>query len=183
MDIDWTKHCDKFTDHSYLSLYKLLIKDKTPKNILEIGVRLGAPFYYWRDILVNNYPLPSIIGIDNRSLEQASKEDGLQALPVPEHWGTFIHADFRAVDNNTLPDFDIIVDDGSHWVEDQIDSLNKFYTKVLKDGLMIIEDIKSLDNANEIVNNFEGDKDKLMIIDRRFILGRSDDILVIFYNT
>jgi hypothetical protein len=182
MDIDWKEHCDKFTDHSYLSVYRFFIKDKTPKNILEIGVRLGAPFYYWRDIIINNYPLPNIVGIDNRSLEQASKQDGLPALPVPEHWGTFIHADFRSIDNDTLPDFDVIVDDASHWAKDQIDSLNKFYTKVTKDGLMIIEDVKSLENANEIVNNFEGDKDKLMIIDRRFILDRSDDILIIFYN-
>lgn len=177
MDINWIQQCDKFTDHSYLSLYKFLINNN-PKNVLEIGVRLGAPFYYWKDI----FNINDITGIDNRTLEQASKEDGLPFLPVPS-WGTFIHSTVETVDISTLPSFDLIVDDGRHWAVDQAFALNKFYKKLSKNGLMIIEDVKSLQDANFVVDNFVGDKDKLMIIDRRFVKGREDDIIITYYNT
>ena len=174
--IDWESRCDKFTDHSYKSLYKFLIRG-TPSNVLEIGVRLGAGFYYWKDL----YDIQDIWGIDNRTLEVASQEDGLPYMEVPE-WGTFIHSDIYAVNVDELPSYDLIVDDGSHWPKDQSYALNQFHSKLTKGGLMIIEDILNLDNANYIVDNFIGDKDKLMIIDRTFVKGRIDDILIVYYN-
>lgn len=174
MDINWLTQCDKFRDHSYLSLYKFLIKNN-PKNVLEIGTRLGGPFYYWKDI----FNIQDIWSIDNRSLETASKEDGLPFLPVPE-WGTFIHSDFYKVDLESIPTFDLIVDDGSHWKEHQSDSLNMFVKKLNTNGLMIIEDILSLDNASYIVKNFKGDKDKLMVIDRTHVKNRIDDIIIVY---
>lgn len=174
--LDWEKSCDKFTDHSYKSLYEFLIR-KTPSNVLEIGVRLGAGFYYWKDL----YNIQDVWGIDNRTLEQASKEDKLPYLEVPD-WGTFIHSDIYDVDVDKLPLFDLIVDDGSHWKEHQSYALNNLHQKVNKGGLMIIEDILNLDNANYIVNNFTGDKDKIMIIDRTFVKNRIDDILIVYYN-
>lgn len=173
---NWREFTDKFRDHSYYSLYRFLIKNN-PKNILEIGVDLGAPFYYWREF----FPESKIWGIDNRTLEECAKYKNCEYLPIPEN-NVYINSDIKNVDFNTLPDFDVILDDTSHWKEEQVWALNSLYPKLTANGIYIIEDISSLENARYIIDNFTGSKDNLMLIDRTFVKGRIDDIVIVYYN-
>tara|TARA_B110000438_G_C15370135_1_gene460187 strand:- start:167 stop:556 length:390 start_codon:yes stop_codon:yes gene_type:complete len=46
--------------------------------------------------------------------------------------------------------FDIIIDDGSHILSDQLSALNFFYKYVGKEGFYIIEDYKLLDHYNHL---------------------------------
>ena len=51
-----------------------------------------------------------------------------------------------------------------------------------KEGIIIIEDIHSLENVYFIYDNFTGNKENLRILDRRSIKNRFDDILVFYVN-
>lgn len=173
---NWVEFTDKFRDHSYYSLYRFLIKN-SPKKILEIGVDLGAPFYYWQEF----FPESKIWGIDNRTLEECAKHKNCEYLPIPEN-SVYINNNIKNVDFSILPDFDLILDDASHWKEEQSYTLNSLHTKLTENGLYLIEDITSLKNGEYIINNFTGDKDKIMLIDRTFVKNRSDDIIIAYYN-
>lgn len=170
------KYTDKFRDHSYLSFYKFIGKNN-PKSILEIGVDLGAPFYYWKKI----FPGSIIWGVDNRSLEECSNQRSLPHLSIPEDC-TYINKNIFDIDYSNFPSFDFILDDGSHWEEHQLFILNTLYSKLNKNGILVIEDVRSQEIAIRIVNKFKGNKDKLFIADRTFIKGHPETRLIVYYN-
>jgi len=82
--------------------------------------------------------------------------------------------------NNTK--FDVIIDDGSHSVPDQIKCLNLYSDLLTDDGILIIEDISSIQCAKKIINNFKGKINKCSIIDRTHCIPSLDDINVIYYK-
>jgi hypothetical protein len=170
------KYTDKFRVQPYLSFYNFIIKND-PKLILEIGVDLGAPYYYWPKL----FPGCVVFGIDNRSMEECSAFKNIPSLPVPPNH-RYINNDINAVDLGRLPLFDLIVDDGSHWKEEQSFALNSLYKNLSPNGIYIIEDVVGPDNADYISSNFSGDKDKLFIADRRFVRGGVDSMFIIYYN-
>ena len=88
---------------------------------------------------------------------------------------------------NKIKFFDIIIDDGSHILSDQLNSLNFFYKLVKKDGFYIIEDYKHPDyfdhlndvdelKIGEIINNIKNKK----FFYSKFI---SMDVMTNLFNT
>ena len=157
--MDFMKYnTDKGTTHSYLEVYDKLFKDLKNINLLEIGTQYGGSLEMWRD----KFPGSNIYGIDINPLREpdgvtiikgdATKEEILEKVKGVE--------------------FDVIIDDGSHKVEDQLKSLEIFYPKLNKGGLFIIEDIQDIDK--------DRDKFKGEIIDLRDVKGRYDDVLIIY---
>jgi hypothetical protein len=73
--------------------------------------------------------------------------------------------------------FDVLIDDGSHRLVDQLKTFFIFKNKINPGGIYIIEDIEDLDNVKNIFlalhNNVE-------IIDNRHIKGRHDDVLIVY---
>ena len=73
--------------------------------------------------------------------------------------------------------FDVVIDDGSHLIDDQINSFNILKNIMNPNGIYIIEDVNNLDSTidryKELHNNVE-------IIDNRHIKNRVDDVLVIY---
>ena len=95
---------------------------------------------------------------------------------------------FNAYDSNQVENafkklkFDIVIDDGSHEVNHQVKMIN-IWTNYLNDnGLLIIEDVRSIEDAKNIIHKFDGPINQCSIIDRTHCIPSLDDICVVFYK-
>ena len=168
---------DKNSYHSYIDVYENLFKNKqlTTKNVLEIGIERGGSLKLWNDYFVN----ATIYGLDINDAPQFLSE-----------YKRIITQNRDAYSSDTLHyfldkniKFDVIVDDGPHTLDSMIFVLEN-YTKLLnKDGILIIEDVQTVDWCDNLYNFVPSHlKDFSYKIDRRHIKGTLDDILFIVEN-
>lgn len=154
---------DKGHYHSYINDYYAINFDShrsKADRVLEIGVKGGHSLNMWKQYFFNAH----IVGVDN------IKRNTI--CPTCE----VIVGD--ATDKNTFTNqkkFDIIIDDGSHLIEQQIKSFQILWDMLNSGGIYVIEDITNIDET----------KDKLLalhksakIYDFRDKLGRYDDVIV-----
>ena len=124
----------------YMDIYQKYfdpIKNRKEKiNILEIGVFQGGSIELW-----NNYFGPSKCNIYGIDIEPKCKK-------VEELYGNVKiligdQGDKNFLNNiiSQLPDMDIIIDDGSHMMNDQITTFEILFPKVIMDGIYICEDL------------------------------------------
>jgi len=157
-----------FEGHSYISHYYenvfLPLKEKT-KTVVEIGVFAGASMKLWHDYFSN----ATIYGIDKRP---AWKNIGNYNNRCKVIIGSSNDiSTYKEIPN----DIDIVIDDGSHKLVDQIKSFGILFPKLKKGGLYIIEDIGSID---EVKQTFLDLHSSAKIYDFRNITNRHDDVLV-----
>jgi len=157
-----------FEAHSYISHYYenafLPLKEKT-KTVVEIGVFTGSSLRLWHDYFSN----ATIYGVDKR--------------PRWKNIGNYINRCKIITGNSNdistyteIPnDIDIIIDDGSHRLIDQLKSFEILFPKLKKGGLYIIEDIVSIDLVKQ---KFLDLHSSAKIHDFRIITNRHDDVLV-----
>lgn len=148
---------DKGTTHSYLEVYDELFKDLSNINLLEIGTQYGGSLKLWRD----KFPNSKIYGVD---INPQGNPEGVKIITADATKKIKELEDIK---------FDIIIDDGSHKIEDQLKTLEIFYPKLNKNGLYIIEDIQDIDKDKHKFKNAK-------IIDRRNIKNRYDDVLIVY---
>lgn len=119
---------DKATHHKYLDFYaEYMPKRDFSGRLLEIGIRDGSSLRMWHEY----YPAAEIIGIDIEQYDWTI--EGVTMLCM----------------DGTKPDelaklgmFDVIIDDGSHYTEDQQLSFDHLYYSQLKpSGIYILEDL------------------------------------------
>ena len=173
---------DKNTTHSYLELYqKLLIsKKETAKNVLEVGIgdfgeKNGGSIKLWRDFFTNAtiYAL-DILPID-RVMDELLNDDRV-----------ILYTSSNAYDNefftthflNKNIKCDFMLDDGPHTLE-SMKQFIKLYSQIMTDdGILIIEDVQSLDwiytLKNEVPENL---KKFIKVYDLRRNKNRYDDIV------
>ena len=72
--------------------------------------------------------------------------------------------------------FDIIIEDGSHVLDDQLRAVFTLAPRLKDDGLMIVEDVMPFDHAEKMVSLINGAE----IIDLRANGNDKDDVLVVF---
>jgi ubiquinone/menaquinone biosynthesis C-methylase UbiE len=120
--------------HGYMELYETPFEPMrhTACNILEIGVHTGASLRVWRDY----FPLATIIGVDINSSALACNGDRIN-IPIADQSN---RQQMESIGNN-YKEFDIIIDDGSHFWDHQIISLQTMLKFVRPGGFYIIEDI------------------------------------------
>lgn len=154
---------DKRTGHAYVGIYEELFHARRHDELrlLEIGVREGESLRMWREYFSKG----EIVGIDIDPPEPAIA--GCEVVRMHQ-------ADREAIDTR-WPDqhFDIIIDDGSHRLEDQVLSLIWLWPKLKLGGLYIIEDIQQIEYA-KYFDQLHG-----LTFDRRHIKNRDDDILIV----
>ena len=135
---------DKWTDHYYVQdLYEPLFEQFQNKkvNVLEIGVWNGESMKLWHDYFVN---AKNIVGIDifvRSSFKEVSgwlKDYDVKLHKFNSHEDTDKFNEFA---DTYKEGFDIIIDDGSHWYENQINTYKKFKNLMNPGGVYIIEDI------------------------------------------
>ena len=161
---------DKNTTHSYIEIYTdKLEKYRESGNILEIGAAHGMSLRMWREYFTNGI----VAGIDHLI------EDNIRQLLDDPNYKIVIHnaADASILEHFKDIKFDVIIDDGSHKIADQLNSFDIFKNHMNPGGLYIIEDIEDIDVTRDI---FLSKHDNCEIIDRRYIKDRFDDVLVIY---
>jgi 23S rRNA U2552 (ribose-2'-O)-methylase RlmE/FtsJ len=162
-------HGDKGTAHSYIDEYARLLEPyRHNSSVLEIGIAYGKSLQMWTEYFIES----KIIGVDYKT------SDIYPFLNDPKY--NIIISDatkkefLNQIENIT---FDVIIDDASHELEDQLKTFNILKDKMNLNGIYIIEDIQNIDLSKKyfekIHNNFE-------IIDNRHIKNRYDDILIVY---
>jgi len=168
---------DKNTRHSYLELYESIMhKNKfTAKNILEIGIDVGGSMKLWNDYFIN----ATIYGLDiNESPNFLNKYPRINTFKINAYTidsvNYFVEKDIK---------FDFIIDDGPHTLESMIFTLIHYSKLLTPQGVLIIEDIQSIEWAylfEKITNKY---KENTHIYDLRENKGRYDDIVFTFTNS
>ena len=133
---------DKGDYKSYIDLFyeKYFFAFKEEKiNLLEIGFRHGASLCLWSHYFKNG----QILGLDDGS------DSSLINNPFNKKWierdnveTKICNAYSQKFINSLKLKFDIIIDDGPHNLRSQITSIKKYFSKLNKDGLLIIEDLQ-----------------------------------------
>jgi hypothetical protein len=138
--IEW----DFLQYHSYIdNFYNEEFKRYKNKNInlCEIGIDTGGSIAIWSKY----FPDANIIGIDNNTTR-------LKDEYKSENFDNVRYIIDDAYDQNlvsTLPNFDIIIDDGPHTLQSQKEFIRLYSSKLNPRGIMIIEDVKSIDYIDE----------------------------------
>ena len=124
---------DSGRGHTYGKSYDKLFErfDKSSKlNILEIGIQKGGSMVAWNDFFNNS----TIYGVDIVDcILPEYRRDGF----------TYIFDDIKSEETTKIlldKTFDIIIDDGSHYLSDVIFTVSNYLEKLNSGGVMIIED-------------------------------------------
>jgi hypothetical protein len=128
--------------HGYVDIYYKLLsgyKDDV-EHLLELGVREGWSHLMWHDYFQNAI----IYGVDNLADVQNGDLKHLENDRIKMFVGDCTDKDFldESFDGIT---FDIIIDDASHKIEDQVLSYKHLFPKLCSDGMYFIEDVERED--------------------------------------
>jgi hypothetical protein len=161
---------DKELRHKYCSLfydeYLLPYKDKEI-TLLEIGVCHGGSLILWNDYFEKG----TIIGTDIYDMTKRS------TAPYPRITAYFEDA-YRAEFINKLPMLDIVIDDGPHTLESQLSCINMYGSKIKPGGMLIIEDIIDINNANKLVEKANSLGYKNQLFDSSELTDNHDNIIL-----
>lgn len=173
---------DKNTTHSYLDLYQELLESKkeTATNVLEIGIgdfidKNGGSVKLWRDFFTN----ATIYGLDilpiDRVIDDLLNDNRVVLYTSTDAYNNdFVKTNF--VDKNIK--FDFMLDDGPHTLESMKQFINLYLRLMTHDGIMIIEDVQSIDWIDILRNEVPPDLQQFVkIYDLRSIKNRYDDIV------
>lgn len=156
LQISHNCNTDKERRHRYISeFYEREFAPFRDRKIrlLEIGVYTGGSMKLWREY----FALGEIWGID--------REDNREFFDF-----NFILGDAYSKETvDSLPRFDIIIDDGSHKIEHQLWVIKNYKKKA---NMLIIEDVKV-----EILMYLNGMRYR--IVDLRELCGGKDDIILV----
>jgi 23S rRNA U2552 (ribose-2'-O)-methylase RlmE/FtsJ len=112
-------------------------------NFLEIGIQKGGSLVAWRDY----FPNANIFGIDivDCVIDEYRRKDF-----------NYIISDIK---DDSLKEkfknimFDIIIDDGSHYLSDTLFIVNNYLEKLNKNGYLIIEDCQQPEQWLQVIKN------------------------------
>lgn len=154
---------DKESVHHYLDVYDRLFapfKDKKI-NLLEVGYATGGSIELWKDYFVGS----NIFCIDKDGSNFKPKELGVYLFKY----------DINEMKQSDFDErFDIAIDDGSHFVKDQLTFFNLLWPVMNKGGLLIIEDVDNIEGSKK---EFDSLSIPYEIVDLR---GTYDSVLLIF---
>ena len=132
-------HGDKGTVHSYIEEYDRLFTPYRDKkiNFLEIGVAYGESLEMWYEYFSKE---SKIYGVDNTLNEIAPKmsDDRFDITIVDQ-------TDPDIINKLGNRKFDVVVDDGSHRFDHQVETFHLLKNHINKGGIYVIEDIMDID--------------------------------------
>jgi cephalosporin hydroxylase len=153
--------------HTYIDFYDRFFR-KFRNNkivILEIGVYHGESLRLWEEY----FPNATIYGIDIVKA-RCYNSDRVKTFYGDSTDKQFVESTFKDME------FDMIIDDGSHRMNYQINTFNLFYKYIKEGGYYIIEDIQNVD--------FELPEFKKLgectVVDRRAFKRIEDDVLLVY---
>lgn len=160
---------DKDTDHSYLEVYELLLaRRRDAQRVLEIGVLGGGSLLLWRAY----FPAARIVGVDCRPC--VSKVDRISVITGDAYAQPMVDA------LRKHGPFDVIIDDGSHRLDDMAYVAREYTQLLAPGGLLVLEDVQDPEWVPRLVDAFPAElRPRVHVIDRRHVKGRYDDLLVV----
>lgn len=137
-------------NHGYTEIYFNLLNEKRDKinKVMEIGIHKGGSLRMWRDF----FSLADVYGLDNHN-ELLFETDRIKSVFAEQKEEATLLEAIKEIGT----DFDLIVDDGSHEVEDQLLSFKVFFPIIKIGGIYAIEDV--------FVENLERVKTELKDLD------------------
>jgi len=135
------KDTDKIWHHRYGKAYDELFSRfdrKAPLNIMEVGTQKGATLLAWKEY----FPNANVIGVDI-----------VDVVPKKYRKDTVIRVitDIKRLDTDI--EFDIIIDDGSHYLADIVYVVANYLVPLKDRGVMILEDVRFPELTLEIIDN------------------------------
>lgn len=148
----FTRHgSDKNTFHSYGPIYDRLFPNRANvRSVLEVGIAGGQSVLAWLDI----FPNARVLGIDKEPCHnaQVGSTDPL-VHPLVERPARLeiVQADLREISEllNAVKDrqFDLIVEDSSHELDDNLRTLFVLYPFLAPGGIYVIEEFDCADGC------------------------------------
>jgi demethylmacrocin O-methyltransferase len=127
---------DKFGYHTYSSVYASLFdKLEDVKDILEMGIHLGASLRAWRDI----FPNAKVVGLENNT-QRFFTEERITSFYVDQAIDETFENFINFIEGRQ---FEFIVDDGSHLLRETHNTFVHLLPLLKVDGWFVVEDIKS----------------------------------------
>lgn len=173
---DVTEKTDKNTTHNYVDgFYENEFgkyKDK-PVKILEIGISSGYSLLLWDKYFTNHTGVYGVDIFGGRIINEVRTNDKIKVL-ISDAYSEHV--------TNILPNFDIIVDDGPHTLNTMISCINLYVPKLNTGGILVIEDVQSMDWMTTLKDTFlkvKQKNDDFEIIDLRSTKGRYDDLMFV----
>jgi hypothetical protein len=142
--------------------------------ILEVGVRGGASMFLWQKLL----PKALVIGCD---LEDIGTEFGPKAEYVTLKNSTFVkgNAYSKEIADNMSLGIDLAIDDGSHFLEDQLKFVELYLPKLSDKGILVIEDVqRAYFHVLKVFSKVNLNEFKVQAHDFRFNKAQYDDFLI-----
>ena len=158
---------DKGTAHSYIEVYEELLAPmrESAIRVLEIGVGPQAmSLRMWAEY----FPNAKVDGIDPDPVREALPYN-IRVLQMD----AYDAESFRALGGYA---YDLVIDDGSHTLHDQLVTVGLYRPMLRRGGLLVIEDVAGLDQVRGAFMA-AGDCE---IFDRRAVKGRYDDVLIVY---
>lgn len=152
---------DKGTDfdaaHGYGDVYEVHfeeIRNQQRLVLLEIGVAKGASLYAWSQYFTEKERVV-IIGIDNEKAISIPPSL-IGSSSFPEFGIITVEGDATKKEDvervvQLGGNFDIVIDDGSHRLEDQKASFNLLWEHVRVGGWYVIEDVGHVDDGTDLL--------------------------------
>lgn len=141
------KDTDKIWHHKYGKAYDELFSRfdrEAPLDILEVGTQRGATLQAWKEY----FPNANVFGVDIVDV-------------VPDKYRkdnvTRIISDIKKVDFGG--GFDIVIDDGSHYLGDMVHVVATQFIPMKDNGVMILEDVRFPHLTMAVVQNLIMDSD------------------------
>jgi len=177
-------YTDKNTSHSYLELYETLLSSKreSAKNVLEIGIgdfceKNGGSIKLWKEYFINAKIFALDILSKDRVLDELKNDERVVLYTSTDAYNEeFFNEEFL---NKSLK-FDFMLDDGPHTLGSMKTFIRLYSQVLLDDGILIIEDVQSMDWIEELKNEVpENMKQFIEVYDLRHIKNRWDDIVFV----
>ena len=194
-DCDKDPNCGNkmFPAHTYLEVYDKLfnVYQHEDINVLEIGILRGTSMKLWHEYFskatiwgIDTFERISWPGCKFNEVTETLKEYKRAKLAQINTCSTdFNDTTIRNKFLDSIPDgfFHIIIDDGSHELNDQVCTYNNLKSKLNRDGIYIIEDI-GITNSIPFNPKLIIDKiPELSLIDMRY-QEKHDNALAIYYD-
>lgn len=164
--------CGHCYGESYDEIFSKWVNTPSP-TLLEVGVQRGASLLAWDDYFED----AQIYGVDIQDIRRDEyKRPGIE----------FIKSDIRDPflrKRLSKLKFDIIIDDGSHYLPDVLHVVDNYLDLLSEGGVMVVEDCQDPDYWFYAIAERVSKDYKISTRDMRHINDKADDFLILIEKT
>jgi len=122
------------------------------------------------------------ISVDGRVGESNKVDFLIDAVRTNENITLVINDGYDKRVADSLPNFDIIIDDGPHTLSSMLSFIELYLPKLNHGGVLVIEDVQSVEWLPLLRDKFfsmKTNNDEYIVIDLRMTRGRYDDLMFV----